>query len=59
MRYALLLVLAGCASGPRAIPDSVVGLDRLKASEEILLNAGSLSAKFEIESQGENPAKLT
>jgi hypothetical protein len=52
------LVFAGCASGPRALPDTVVGLDRLKASEEILLTAPKLNAKFEIESQGENPAKL-
>jgi hypothetical protein len=54
-----VLTLVGCASGPRALPDSVVGLERLKASEDILLGAGNLSAKFEIESQGENPAKMS
>lgn len=53
------LVITACASGPRPLGDSVVGLERLKASEEILLTAPKLSAKFEIESQGENPAKLT
>ncbi|MFT3706338.1 MAG: hypothetical protein QM817_01600 [Archangium sp.] len=58
-RWLVLLAISGCASGPRAIPDTVVGLERLKASEEILLAASDLHAKFEIESQGENPSKMT
>jgi hypothetical protein len=53
------LLVSACAGGPRPIPDSVVGADRLKASEESLLAAKNVSVKFEIESQGENPSKLT
>lgn len=62
MRWTVLVcgaALSACMSGPRAIPDTVVGLERLKTSEEILLNTPNLTVKFEIESQGENPAKMS
>jgi len=55
----LPLVLTGCATtGPHAIPDKVVGLERLTEMENILINANGLSAKFELESKGENTSKM-
>ncbi len=53
------LLFAACASGPRPIPDGVVGQARLEAMEAVLLSAKSVSGSFEIESKGENAAKLT
>lgn len=62
MKRALLplLFLTGCATtGPHALSDKVVGLDRLTEMENILTNANGLTAKFDIESKGENAAKMT
>jgi len=49
-----LVLLAGCAAGPRAIPRGTSAADRLKASEDILAHAPKLNATFDVSSQGEN-----
>ena len=61
MRAALLLLVlsSGCATvGPHALDEKVVGLERLTETEKILEGAKALTGKFEIESKGENAAKL-
>ncbi len=55
MKKSLVLVLlAGCATGPRAISQGTSPADRLKATEDILTHAAKLNATFEVASQGEN-----
>lgn len=49
-----LLLLAGCAAGPRAIPSETTAAERLKTSEDILTHAKNLNGTFELSSQGEN-----
>lgn len=53
-----LVLLAGCASGPRAVPESTTPEARLALAEDVLQTAKNASATFEIESKGENAAKL-
>ncbi|MFZ5438432.1 MAG: hypothetical protein ACOZQL_00420 [Myxococcota bacterium] len=53
-----VLLLAGCASGPRAVPTSTTPEARLALAEDVLQTARNVSASFEIESKGENAAKL-
>lgn len=54
-----LLTLAACASGPRPVPESTSPEARLQLAEEVLQTARAANASFEIESKGENAAKLT
>jgi len=52
-------VFAACASGPRALPERLTPEARLAQAEDVLLTAKNVSGTFEIESKGENAAKLT
>lgn len=53
-------LLSGCATvGPHAMSDSLVGADRLTEMEKILATAPNLQGKFDLESKGENAAKMT
>lgn len=58
-KYSLLLLLAGCAAGPRPVPSSADALTRLSHAESALLTAKNLTATFELDSKGANAAHMT
>ena len=58
-KCSLLIVLAGCASGPRPVPPSLTAAERLHFAEGALLEGKNLTGTFEIDSKGENAAHLT
>lgn len=59
LRWGLLFVVAaGCASGPRPVPQGLSPTERLQFSEELLVHAKDLGAKFELESKGENEGRF-
>lgn len=53
------LLIVGCATTPRPVPAGTAGSELLTLTEALLTEAPNLSAKFEIESEGENAAKMT
>ncbi|MFO0600850.1 MAG: hypothetical protein U0228_36405 [Myxococcaceae bacterium] len=59
LAVAVAVLFVGCATAPHPLSDSVVGAERLKVAEDLLVNARNVSVKFEISSQGENPADMT
>ena len=58
-RLLLLTVLAGCASGPRPVPQSATAAERLSHAESALLGGKNLTGSFELDSKGQNTAHLT
>lgn len=54
----LLLVLAGCAAGPRPVPQGVTAAERLAFSEAVTLAAKAV-ATFEVDSKGAHDSHLT
>jgi hypothetical protein len=55
----MLMLLVGCAAGPRPVPPSATAAERLALCEGALLGARNLTGTFEIDSKGENAAHLT
>ncbi len=58
-KFALLALLAGCASGPRPVPSSATATQRFELTERALLDGRHLTGTFEIDSKGENAAHMT
>lgn len=58
-RYSVLILVVGCASGPRPVPASVTAAQRLDFAERALLEGKNVTGTFEIDSKGENAAHLT
>lgn len=58
-RLLFLTVLAGCASGPRPVPEGATAAERLAHAERALLGGKNLTGSFELDSKGENVAHLT
>lgn len=58
-KFSLLLLLAGCAGGPRPVPASSSAVERLAMAESALLSGQNLTATFEIDAKGENAAHIT
>ena len=55
MKRALaLMVFAGCAAGPRPVPEKLTAEERMAFGENVLLTARNVSGTFEIEAKGEN-----
>ena len=57
--FALLALLAGCASGPRPVPPTATATQRFELTERALLEGRNLTGTFEIDSKGENAAHMT
>jgi hypothetical protein len=55
----MMMLLAGCAAGPRPVPTSATAAERLALCEGALLGARNVTGTFEIDSKGENAAHLT
>ncbi len=58
-RFALLALVAGCASGPRPVPSSATATQRFELTERALLESKNLTGTFEIDAKGENAAHMT
>jgi hypothetical protein len=54
-----VLVLTGCASGPRPLPAKATPAEQLEVTEEALLTAKNLTATFDVEATGQHQGKLT
>lgn len=54
-----LILLGGCAVGPRPVPSSAKAIDRFSQAEDVMLTGKKLTATFELDSKGENAAHLT
>lgn len=55
----LLLLLAGCTSGPRPVPASANEIRRLSQAEEALIFGKNMTATFELDSKGPNAGHMT
>ncbi len=53
------MLITACVSGPRPVPESLPPDERLALAETVLLTARNVTGTFEIESKGENAAKMT
>lgn len=54
-----LLLLAGCANGPKPVPAGVTAEQRLAHCEAAVLGAKKASATFLVDATGQNPAHFT
>ena len=57
-RALALMVFAGCAAGPRPMPEKLTAEERVAFCENVLLTARNVSGTFEIEAKGENASKM-